>query len=420
MRHAARGGDRVSRSRIRILAFAAVVALAGALGAVHAQMGGSSQMPDPKQMSGRPLPVGDLPVGTVTVRVVRGSMANVIPNQPVELSGGPSPVTASTNDQGRAEFPGLRPGTTVKATTTVNGERIESQEFAVPASGGIRVALVATDPALEKRSAEDQRLAQAPAQRGMVVLGDQSRFVIEMGDEALNVFYILEVVNTARVPVQTPQPVVFDLPRDAQGAGALQGSTPQATVAGTRVTVTGPFAPGSTLVQFGYSLPISGATLSLEQKLPIALNQFSLMAQKVGGMELSSPQIAEHRDMPVQGQTFIVGKGPAVPAGGTIALSFSGLPHQPVWPRNVALTLAILVLLGGVWGSLRTRRPTAGEADRRRRLEAKRDRLFTELASIEEQHRARTMDADRYATRRRELVAALERLYAEIDDEAAA
>jgi hypothetical protein len=420
MRHAARGGDRVSRSRIRILAFAAVVALAGAPGAVHAQMGGSSQMPDPKQMSGRPLPVGDLPVGTVTVRVVRGSMANVIPNQPVELSGGPSPVTASTNEQGRAEFPGLRPGTTVKATTTVNGERIESQEFAVPASGGIRVALVATDPALEKRSAEDQRLAQAPAQRGMVVLGDQSRFVIEMGDEALNVFYILEVVNTARVPVQTPQPVVFDLPRDAQGAGALQGSTPQATVAGTRVTVTGPFAPGSTLVQFGYSLPISGATLSLEQKLPIALNQFSLMAQKVGGMELSSPQIAEHRDMPVQGQTFIVGKGPAVPAGGTIALSFSGLPHQPVWPRNVALTLAILVLLGGVWGSLRTRRPTAGEADRRRRLEAKRDRLFTELASIEEQHRARTMDADRYATRRRELVAALERLYAEIDDEAAA
>jgi hypothetical protein len=214
--------------------------------------------------------------------------------------------------------------------------------------------------------------------------------------------------------------VVFDLPADAQGAGALQGSTPQATVAGTRVTVTGPFAPGSTLVQFGYSLPIGGATLSLEQKLPIALNQFSLMAQKVGGMELSSPQIAEHRDMPVQGQTFIVGKGPAVPAGGTIALSFSGLPHQPVWPRNVALTLAILVLLGGVWGSLRTRRPTAGEADRRRRLEAKRDRLFTELASIEEQHRARTMDADRYATRRRELVAALERLYAEIDDEAAA
>lgn len=409
--------------REHALALVAVLVLASRFGAapVYTQaMGGSSQMPDPKQMSGRPLPVGDLPVGTVTVRVVRGSMANVIPNQPVELSGGPSPLTARTNDQGRAEFPGLRPGATVRATTTVDGERIESQPFTVPSSGGIRVALVATDAAIEKRAAEDRQLAQAPAQSGMVVLGEQTRFVIEMGDEALSVFYILEVVNTARVAVQPPEPLVFDLPASAQGAGALQGSGAQTTVAGTRVTVAGPFAPGSTLVQFGYSLPITGATLSLQQTLPVALSQFSMMAQKVGDMQVHSPQIAEHRDMPVQGQTFIVGKGPAVPAGGTIALGFSGLPHQPLWPRNVALALAIVILLGGLWGGMRTRRPAAGEVDRRRRLEAKRDRFFTELVSIEEQHRARTIDAERYAARRREIVAALERLYAEIDEAAAA
>ncbi len=381
---------------------------------------GGSQMPDPKQMSGRPLPVGDLPVGTVTVRVVRGSMANVIANQPVELAGGPSPLTATTNGQGRAEFPGLRPGTTVQASTTVNGERIESQQFTVPTSGGIRVALVATDPAIEKRAAEDRQLAQASAQKGTVVLGDQSRFVVEMGDESLSVFYILEVVNTARVPVQPPDPLVFDLPSHAQGAGALQGSGLPATVAGTRVTVPGPFPSGSTLVQFGYSLPISGGTLTLDQPLPVALAQFSLMAQKVGGMEVHSPQIAEHRDMPLQGQVFIVGKGPAVPAGGSIALTFSGLPHQPVWPRNVALGLAMTMLVGGVWGSLRARTLTAGEVDRRRRLDAKRDRLFTELVAIEEQHRTGATSPERYATRRAELVAALENLYAEIDDEAAA
>jgi hypothetical protein len=58
--------------------------------------------------------------------------------------------------------------------------------------------------------------------------------------------------------------------------------------------------------------------------------------------------------------------------------------------------------------------------DRRRRLEAKRDRLFGDLVALEEQQRARTIDAERYAARRRELVAALERLYAEIDEAAAA
>jgi hypothetical protein len=406
----------------RVIALAALFAIAAHPGGtrVHAQaIGGGSQMPDPKQMSGRPLPVPDLAVGTVTVRVVRGSMANVIPDQQVELSGGPSVLTAKTNEQGRAEFPGLRPGTTVKAVTTVSGERLESQPFTVPPSGGIRVALVATDAAIEQRAAEDRQLAQAPAQAGMVVFGDQSRFVIEMGDEALSVFYILEVVNTARVAVQPTRPLLFELPDTAQGAGVLEGSGGKTTVAGTRVTVTGPFAPGSTLVQFGYSLPIKGATLELQQKLPVALSQFSLMAQKVGDTEIRSPQVAEHRDMPVQGQTFFVGKGPGLPEGGTIALTFSGLPHQPIWPRNVALALAGAILLGGLWG-MRRRKPTSGEIDRRRRLESKRDRLFGDLVALEEQHRAQTVDAERYEARRRELVAALERLYAELDEEAAA
>jgi hypothetical protein len=400
------------------LFFALVATLQAPVGAQP--FAGGAQMPDPKQMAGRPLPVGDLPVGTVTVRVVRGSMTNVIPNQPVELSGGPSPLTATTNEQGRAEFPGLRPGTTVQATTIVNGERLESQRFTVPASGGIRVALVATDSAGGTSPSGNQPSSQPTAQTGTVVLGEQSRFVVEMADEALSVFYILEVVNGARVPVQPAEPLIFELPADAQGAGALEGSGAQVAIAGHRVTVQGPFAAGSTLVQFGYSLPITGATLSLAQKLPVALDQFSLMAQKVGPMEVHSPQIAEHRDMPVQGQTFIVGKGPAVPAGGTIALTFSGLPHQPVWPRYVTLTLAGAILLGGLWGSLRGRREAAGEADRRRRLEAKRDRLFAELVAVEEQHRAGSIAPDRYATRRAELVAALEQLYARIDDEAAA
>jgi hypothetical protein len=380
----------------------------------------AQMMPDPKQMSGRPLPVGDLPVGTVTVRVVRGSMTNVIPDQTVELSGGPSVLTAKTNAQGRAEFPGLQPGITVQASTTVGGERLESQPFPVPSSGGIRVALVATDAAAGSGPPQQGQPVQGPSQPGTVVLGDQSRFVIEMGDETLNVFNVLEVVNSAQVTVRTPEPLVFELPADAKGAGILEGSMPQTAVAGTRVTVPGPFPPGSSLVQFGYSLPITRDTLSFEQKLPVSLSQLSLMAQKVGDMEVHSPQIAEHRDMPVQGQTFIVAKGPAVPAGGAVALTFSGLPHQPLWPRNVALALALVILAGGVWGTLRVRRPSPGEADRRRRLDATRDRLFTELVALEEQHRARAIDAERFEARRRELVAALERLYAEIDEEAAA
>jgi hypothetical protein len=419
MRQRTRDGGAVTRAT-RNCALALAVALLGLSPSVRAQALTGAQMPDAKQMSGVPLPVGDLAPGTVTVRVVRGSMANVLAGETVDLVGGPSPLSAKTNAAGRAEFSGLTPGTRVKASAVVNGERLESQEFAVPRAGGIRVALVATDPEMQKKAEQDQQLAQSPAQAGMVVLGERSRFVFEMGDEALNVFGLFEIVNSARVPVRPPNPVVFDLPAESLGSGLLNGSSPQAAIAGKQVVVNGPFPPGATVVQFGYSLPIVGESLTVAQRLPIALTQVSLMAQKVGNMELVSPQIAEHRDMPLQGETFIVGKGPAVAAGQTVTFTFKGLPHHAVWPRNVALGLAVLILAAGVWGSMKRGAPAAASEERQRRLQAKRDRLFAELTTIEEQHRRHTLDPQRYTTRRSELMAALERVYAEMDGEAAA
>lgn len=377
-----------------------------------------AQMPDASQMSGVPLPVGDLAPGTITVRVVRGSMANVITGHPVELVGGPTPLTVSTNSTGRAEFQGLRIGTRVRAVTTVDGERLESQEFQVPQNGGVRVALVATDPEAARREAQDRALAQGPAQPGMVVLGEQSRFVFEIGDDGLNVFNIMQIMNTARTPVQPPAPLVFPLPADSLNATVLQGSSPQAVLAGKQVTATGPFAPGMTLVQFAYAMPLSGGELTVRQVLPAPLSQLTAMAQKVGGTQLTSPQVAQQRDMPAEGQAYILAQGPGLKAGETVVFNFTGLPYAPVWPRNVAVAAAILILLLGAWGS--TRAASGAAARRRGSLEAKRDLLFTELTRLEEEHRRREIDPDRFAARRRELVADLERVYADLDEGAAA
>ena len=392
-----------------ILAVAAVLALTPAAAAAQMPAG----MPDAKQMSGVPLPVPDLAPGTVTVRIVRGAMTNPIANQEVELSGGTSAMKAKTNDAGRAEFSGLAPGTRVKASATVNGERLESQEFTVPSTSGTRMALVATDP-------EAQKMAQAPAQPGTVVFGPQSRFVFELGDEVLNVFMLLDVVNPAKTPVQPPQPLVVELPAESQGAGVMEGSAPNAVLQGKQLTINGPFVPGSTLVQAGFALPIGGSSLTWEQRLPAALDQLSIMAQKVGDMQLQSAQVAEHRDMPVQGEMFIVAKGPGVAAGQPLRLTFTGLPHHATWPRNLALVLAVALLGAGVWASTRSAKPAAEEQARRKRLDNRRERLFAELTGLERQHRERTIDSERYAARRKELVAALERVYAELDGEAAA
>jgi len=375
-------------------------------------------MPDPRQMSGVPLPTSDLPVGTLTVRVIRGSLSNPVPNHPVDITGGAS-VTKPTNESGRAEFPNLAPGLRIKASTTVNGERLESQEVQIPSTGGVRIMLVATDAEAAGREAEDRRLALSPAQRGIVVLGEQSRFVFEMGEDGLSVFNIFQVLNTARTPVDPAAPVVFVLPEGAVRAGLLEGSTPLASVVGDRVEVKGPFPPGMTLLQFAYTLPYAGDTLSVRQVLPVQLTQLTVAAQKIGAMRLSSTQIAQQRDVASEGQTYVLGQGPTVPPGGAVEFSFSGLPHAARWPRNLALALVVLILAAGAFASVRGRGVETTEPARRA-LQAKRERLFDQLADLEQGQRAGALAPAAYAGRRQQLMTSLERVYAALDEEAAA
>ena len=258
----------------------------------------SAQM-DPKAVAGIPLPVSDVAVGTVVVRVIKGSLANNLPDQPVELVGAGAPRTVRTDASGRAEFAGLPPGARVSAVATVAGERLQSQEFAVPASGGTRLLLVATDANAPATGGGDS--LAVPAQPGTVVLGDQSRFVFEFGDGSLSVFNILQLANSTAAPVMPPRPVVFELPAGATGVTILKDSSPQATVAGKKISVAGPFAPGVTNIQFAYSMPY-GWSLTIEQRMPVPLARVIVLAQKVGEMRLTSPQMTEQREMPAEGQ----------------------------------------------------------------------------------------------------------------------
>jgi len=307
----------------------------------------------------------------------------------------------------------------VKAATVLDGARLESQEFAVPATGGVRLMLVGPLPGGGAAPAETGAAPQA-AQPGTIALGDQTRFVFEMGDEALTGFYILQLVNAAQTPVQPAVMFSLELPKSAQGASLMQGSSSQATVAGTKVNVAGPFPPGPTMVQVAFTLPYTGGSTSVEQELPVALSQVTVLVEKAGQMQMESPQVAQHRDIQAQNDTYMLGQGPGLPAGGTLRVKLAGLPHAPLWPRNVALALAALVLAAGVWAALRPGGRVTIESARRQKLDQRRERLFTDLAVVEQQRRAGSLDEARYASRRAELMRALERVFAELDADAAA
>ncbi|HEY7288991.1 MAG TPA: hypothetical protein VH583_04070 [Vicinamibacterales bacterium] len=390
---------------------AVAVALFAFIGSVTALA--QFQMPDPKQMSGIPRPVDDLPSGSISVRLIRGSLSNNISGHPVDLHVGGKTQTVKTDENGRAQFDKVPAGVSVKATADVDGEHLESQEFPAPSQGGIRLMLVATD-----KNAAPATSPSAPAESGQVVLTNQSRIVMEPGDEAVNVFYLLDIENTARVPVNPPTPFVFDLPKEAQGAGIMEGSTPQAALTNGRVTIAAPFAPGHTFVQVGMSIPTSDGSVSIAQSFPAALSGVAIIAQKLGDATLSSPQVQNQREMPADGRTFIAATGGAVNAGQPITLTLSGLPHHSRLPLAIALLLAVVIV--GV-GFVKSRQPGPGEAARlaeRKRQMARRDRLLADLVRLDADrrlNRGAAADEHRYTTRRAELLAALEPLYAALD-----
>ena len=339
-----------------IATIAMVLCLLGLPAMSAAQQG----MPDPKQMSGVPLAMPDVPVGTLSVRVIRGTFTNNIPNQPVEFTVDGAKRVVNTDASGRAQLEGLRAGTRVRALTTVDGERLESQEV-VMAQSGIRIMLVATDPEAAKRAEEDKALAGAAAVKGLVVLGPETRVIAEFSDDRLSIFYVLQIINSARTPVDIGGPLIFDLPREARGATVLDDPLKRATANGPRITVLGPFAPGPTNLQIAYELPYSGDTAHLVQRWPAAVEQTTVLVLQTGTLAISSPQLATSREMSDQGQRVIVGGGPGLAAGQTLELQISGLPHHARWPRIVALTLAGIIALAGLWAAA-TPRPRRAAA----------------------------------------------------------
>ncbi|MEZ5293992.1 MAG: hypothetical protein R2745_23115 [Vicinamibacterales bacterium] len=250
----------------RVLAVGLMCAVALALGAGGA--GAQVAMPDARQMSGMPLPAGDLPNGTVTVRVVRERMGNNVPGQEVVLTTPEGTVSAVTDAQGRAEFSSVTPGTQVTASTTIDGETLRSQAFAVPSSGGVRVALVAgTDKAAAAEADANAKAAAGPARTGAVVFGPDTRIVLEFQNDDPTFFYIFSVVNSARVPIQPPKTLELTLPDGATSASIVSGPAGLARLDDLVLALAGPFPPGSTEFQVAFRLPAS-QTMRIRQAWP--------------------------------------------------------------------------------------------------------------------------------------------------------
>jgi hypothetical protein len=138
--------------------------------------------------------------------------------------------------------------------------------------------------------------------------------------------------------------------------------------------------------------------------------------KKLGDTKLASPQLPSQQEMTASGETFIAASGGAVTAGQAIELTLTNLPHHSSMPRWIALSLAGLIAIGGVWlsGQRGGQEPLSAE---HKRLIGRRDKLFNELVRLEHDRKGNRVGQARYETRRQELVSALEQVYGALDRE---
>jgi hypothetical protein len=375
-------------------------------------------MPDPRLMHGQAIPAGELPAGSVTVRVVRQMVGNNIAGVEVELHGAGDVRRATTAADGRAQFGGVPVAARVHAVAVVEGERLESSQFAVPAAGGVRTILVAglglgstgSDPTVPGKS-DSGKMGSDPVKT--LSFGNNTRFAIEFQDDTIAVFYLLEIVNSTGAPVGLASPLRISLPDGASGASALEGASPLAAVSGRQVTIAGPIPAGVTPIPVAYRLESWSAREEIAQTFPLRVDQLAIGVQRLTGLTVESAQATNVRDAALGGHAFLIASGPELPAGTPLRLTLAGLPHRSPWPRYLALALAAGIAGFGVWLA----RTPASRSDGRRRatLEARRAKGLAALSALDAKHRDGGVAEAAYERQRAALVADLERVYAELD-----
>ena len=151
---------------------------------------------------------------------------------------------------------------------------------------------------------------------GQVALGGETRIVLEPGDEVVDVYYLLDIVNNAQHAGHARHAV----PLRHAGRGAGHDAHGRLVAAGedqrsTRDRQRTRFRPDARRSRWRASSRSASASLDIVQTFPVTLERLAVLVKKVGDTKLASAQIERQQDIPNEGQVIIGAMGGAVAAG---------------------------------------------------------------------------------------------------------
>jgi hypothetical protein len=377
--------------------------------------GGGAQAFAMGSSTGTAKPEPSVPVKTLEVRLV-DEAGRPVPNHPITLGSVDQSQKvdvkhAETDATGVARFTGLTTGRTVgyAAVADFHGLHIGTEPFAMPDDSGVRAEI----HALERTS-----------DPSVVTIGEGARIVLQMREDTLQFLEFLPLENKSdKLFDPGPGAVEITLPSGFTGGEAGESDRKIEIRKNHGAAVHGTISPRRALgdtdakqagneVTIGFVLPYEGDSKDFAQPMPTGIGLYTLIMEQIPGMEISGPGVGQREAKELNGKKYWVMPGSAVPPGGVLHFTVTGLPSIDHSGRIISAALTIALILAAFAFGRRpvdeTRRAAASERDR---LTARRENLFAELVAVERQTRGGSATAPE---RRRELVGKLEGVYQQL------
>ncbi len=361
----------------------------------------------------------ELPSGVIVVRVIdaqgapqAGVTVRVGAMREGEASGSQDVVTGA---DGTARVEGLdTDGVAYRLSTEYRGARFGAPPFQLSPGVGYQVQIVRHE------------VTNTP--RGVLIW--EAREEIQFKDDRAVVVVRARVVNLSAMSVggAPAQPMTY-VPPDGLRFSIPEGHTAFVTEAsmsdirlteeGNTVVLRGSVPPTTSEpldVVFQFQMKLSGGDVDLAVGMPLTVVSATVVSEAPPGLTLSAAGMpaAETRDG--EGQRFLitgVERRPDDPPISAIQVHLGGIPRASGPARTAASAIAALLVLSTMAYGLR--RGRSARARTRADLEAERDRVLDEMASLKHLREEGEVGPVTFERRRRELAVWLASLLKELD-----